>query len=171
MQLLSAHCIILLDHSALYCICIVSKLAPLLRQPQSPHWNEWAVCVYSQGATLVAEHTLNLCPPLVLSLHLSYSTPSISAPLIHLPPVFPSLLISRLLMKAVVQRRRERGIEGEKAQSGKIGRSFGPTVCLSKHVHPSVSLLVFSSDVIPSVSSPQGPQHSACSLGFLFMFH
>ena len=70
-------------------------------------------------------------------------------------------------MKARVQRRTERERE-RRRRASRSGRSFGPTVCLSKHVHLSVSLPVLSSDVSPSMSSPRAPQHSACSLGFPF---
>lgn len=62
----------------------------------------------NEGALSTHTHNyvgLNIAP---YSFPLSLSPPSISSPLIRLPPVFPSLLISRLLMKARVQRRTER---------------------------------------------------------------
>lgn len=84
----------------------------------------------------------------------------------HLPPVFPGMLINRLLMKARVQRRTNRESAAEKAARR------GGVLEFCQNMSTRQSLLpVFSSDVSPSMSSPRGPQHRVCSSGFPFMFH
>lgn len=67
-------------------------------------------------------------------------SPSISPPLIHLPPVFPSLLISRLLMKALVQRHTHTEMERGRGGTERYEREEFWTNCLFVKTCPAVCL-------------------------------
>lgn len=98
--------------------------------------------MYLHAGLCWSEHSPLTCSPLLFflsvslpSLHLSSSDPS--------TPRVPKPVNQQIVNEgpsSKTEREKERETGGrEEAQSGKLGRSFGPTVCLSKHVHSSVS--------------------------------
>lgn len=147
--------------------CIFAKTSASVPHPISAVSLKWMRRLHflTHWEMLVWTQPSNLYPPLIFSLCLSFSSLCLSSS-DHLPPVFPSMLINRLLMKAWVQRHanRERGREGrwDREEFWSFVKTC-PLVCL-------FACLLLWCESLNELPARTTTQHLL--LGFLpFMFH